>query len=215
MRRSNQRNHGVFGTGIGKDETMTQPVTKITADATLDNLSLQDYQDMVQDLRTTLSLDKLIAVLNSQYSKPLWSKVEKGEVAPNRNQRNELRRHYGMPPLPPTVAEATAAASPDAAVWQVGEGVPDVVIMVTAQEPITLYVNGSVSVGDENATMSCLPVVTPVTPTRRQVRNAPRPFISNEQEARQKWLLDKGVAVSWREVINKGLETLEREIDNG
>ena len=57
---------------------MKQSVTLVTKDATLDNLSLSDYVDMVQDLRTTLSLEKLIQVLGSQYSKPLWAKVEEG-----------------------------------------------------------------------------------------------------------------------------------------
>ncbi len=187
---------------------MTPPVTRITADATLDNLALSDYQDMVQDLRTTLSLDKLIAVLGSAYSKPLWAKVEKGEAPPNRNQRNELRRLYGMPPLPPTVAEATAAASPDAAVWQVGEGVPDTVIMVTGHEPLTLHVNGAVSVADEFASVPSLPVVTPVTPTRTQPprRHYARPSATEAQETRR-----IALGAKWKAVIDAGLSALEKE----
>jgi len=184
---------------------MTQPVTMVTKDATLDNLSLQDYVDMVQDMRTTLSLDKLIAVLNSQYSKPLWSKVEKGEIAPNRAQRNELRRHYGMPLLPPTVAEATAAASPDAAVWQVGEGVPSVVIMVTEQEPITLYVNGSVSQVSDNAAMPRNDRVTAVTSTEgRKAYYAARAARRAAQNARREVL-----GVKWDDVTEAGLKALE------
>ena len=57
--------------------------------------------------------------------------------------RNELRRAVGLAALPPTVAEATATASPSAAVWQVGDGVPDTVIMVSG-EPCTISVNGAV-----------------------------------------------------------------------
>ena len=189
-------------------------VTMVTRDATLDDLSLTDYRDMVQELRGSLSLEKLIAELGSQYSKPLWAKVEKGETAPNRNQRNELRRYYKMPPLPPTVAEATATASPDAAVWQVGDGPADHVIMVTTHEPITLHVNGAVSVDSQRASISTLPFVTPVTQARKRARNAPRPFVSKRQEARQKALLDKGKAANWNEIINRGLDALEQEIEH-
>jgi len=185
---------------------MTPPVTRITADATLDNLALSDYQDMVQDLRTTLSLDKLIAVLGSAYSKPLWAKVEKGEAPPNRNQRNELRRLYGMPPLPPTVAEATAAASPDAAVWQVGEGVPDTVIMVTGHEPLTLHVNGAVSVADTAADVPQNAHVTEVTRTQPPRRYYARPSATEAQETRR-----IALGAKWKSVIDAGLSALENE----
>ena len=188
---------------------MEQGVTLITKDATLDDLSLSDYVDMVQDLRTTLSLEKLITVLGSQYSKPLWAKVEKGEVPPNRNQRNELRRYYGMPPLPPTVAEATAAASPDAAVWQVGQGPADSVIMVTGTEPITLRVNGAVSVVDVQVESPASAHVTEVTRTKRQRKYFPRYTATEAQNNRRLTL-----SVGWREIIEAGLTALEgRQID--
>jgi hypothetical protein len=57
--------------------------------------------------------------------------------------RNELRRAMALPLLPPTVADATAQASPDAAVWSVGEGVAEHVILVSST-PVTLHVNGAV-----------------------------------------------------------------------
>lgn len=187
-------------------------VTRITQDATLDDLTLTDYRDMVQDLRTTLSLEKLIIVLSSQYSKPLWAKVEKGEVAPNRNQRNELRRYYGMPSLPQTVADAVGEnTSPDAAVWKVGEGIASSVIMVTTPEPLTLHVNGAVSVASEPATMPTLPLVTPVTSARKRAQYTARPFVSNAQLARQKQLYSLGIDANWREIINRGLDALEGE----
>ena len=184
---------------------MTQGVTLVTKDATLDNLSLSDYVDMVQDLRTTLSLEKLISVLGSQYSKPLWAKVEKGEVAPNRNQRNELRRYYGMPPLPPTVAEATAAASPDAAVWQVGSGPAEHVIMVTTPEPITLHVNGAVSVASAAAQQPASDHVTAVTRTGPPRRHYARPTATEAQNSRR-----LALSAQWREIIEAGLTALER-----
>jgi hypothetical protein len=186
---------------------MTPPVTLVTKDATLDDLSLTDYQDMVQDLRTTLSLDKLIAVLGSQYSKPLWAKVEKGEVPPNRNQRNELRRYYGMPLLPPTVAEATASASPDAAVWQVGDGPADHVIMVTALNPITLHVNGAVSIASDAAQMPRNSGYNGHGATKPPRKHYARPRASETQEQRR-----VALAVKWADVIEAGLAALENEV---
>lgn len=183
---------------------MTRPVTLVTKDATLDDLSLSDYVDMVQDLRTTLSLEKLIAVLGSQYSKPLWARVEKGEVAPNRNQRNELRRYYGMSPLPPTVAEATASASPDAAVWQVGDGPAEHVIMVTTPDPITLHVNGAVSVASPAPQIVQNADVTAVTRTTRTRRYYARPAATEAQNSRR-----LALGAQWREIIEAGLNALE------
>ena len=189
---------------------MKQSVTLVTKDATLDNLSLSDYVDMVQDLRTTLSLEKLIQVLGSQYSKPLWAKVEKGEAPPNRNQRNELRRYYGMPPLPPTVAEATAAASPDAAVWQVGQGPAEHVIMVTTPEPITLRVNGAVSVVEPAATTNTDSLVTEVTRARRNDRPRIRTDVTPTQNNRR-----LALGAQWREIIDAGLTALENQQNGG
>lgn len=179
-------------------------VTLVTRDATLDNLSLTDYQDMVQDLRTTLSLEKLILVLGSQYSKPLWAKVEKGEAAPNRNQRNELRRYYGMPPLPPTVAEATASASPDAAVWQVGDGAAEHVIMVTTPDPITLHVNGAVMLVEPSAQPPACVDVTEVTRAVAPRRYYARPTANAAQNERRQRL-----GVKWADVLEAGLLALE------
>jgi len=186
--------------------TPQTPVTLVTKDATLDNLSLTDYMEMVQDLRTTLSLDKLILVLGSQYSKPLWAKVEKGEAPPNRNQRNELRRYYGMPPLPPTVAEATATASPDAAVWSIGDGPAEHVIMVTTHEPLTLHVNGAVSVASDGAQMPRNPGYNGQGATKRQEAYRTRPTATKAQAERR-----SALGVKWADVIERGLLALESE----
>jgi len=185
---------------------MTVPVTLVTRDATLDDLALTDYRDMVQELRGSLSLEKLIAEIGSQYSKPLWAKVEKGEVAPNRNQRNELRRYYKMPLLPPTVAEATAAASPDAAVWQVGAGPAEHVIMVTTVRPITLHVNGAVSVVSEAPESRQNAHVTEVTRPPAARRHYARPTATETQQRRR-----EALGANWRAVIDAGLAALERE----
>lgn len=191
--------------------SVIQPVTLVTKDATLDDLSLSDYVDMVQDLRTSLSLEKLITVLGSQYSKPLWAKVEKGEVAPNRNQRNELRRYYGMPPLPQTVADAVGEnTSPDASVWKVGDGVASSVIMVTTQEALTLHVNGAVSVVSTEVQSQRNAHVTEVTRTKRQRKYCPRYTATEAQNNRR-----LALSANWREIIDAGLTALENEQNGG
>lgn len=197
-------------------------ISLITRDATLDDLSAADYRDIYDELRGrdpvtgsyAVSLDKFVTLVTSQYSKAQWSKYHNGEATLTRTMRSELRRAVGLKPLPPTVAEATAAASPDAAVWQVGSGPADHVIMVAGYEPMTLHVNGAVSVDSQRASISTLPFVTPVTQARKRARNAPRPFVSKRQEARQKALLDKGKAANWNEIINRGLDALEQEIEH-
>jgi hypothetical protein len=185
---------------------MTTPVTLVTRDATLDDLSLSDYMDMLGEIRERMSLDRMIAELASEFSKAQWWKVEKGETQPNRKMRNELRRYYGKPPLPPTVAAATATASPDAAVWQVGSGPAEHVIMVTSAAPLTLCVNGAVAVAGHAATMPRYPGNTGQGKAMRQRRHVTRPTPSATQVER----FDR-LDTTWRNVIDKGLAAMEAE----
>jgi hypothetical protein len=193
---------------------MTQPVTLVTQDATLDDLSTQDYRDMYDELRLldpvtnvyTVSLDKFVTLVSSQYSKAQWSKYHNGETTLTRTMRNELRRCVGLKLLPPTVAEATATASPDAAVWQIGDGPAEHVIMVTTQEPITLYVNGAVSVGEQATQIAQHDDVTPVTRTERLQKPRTRPTASEAQEKRR-----LALGAKWQQVIDAGLSALENE----
>ena len=180
--------------------------TLLTRDATLDDLSLSDYMDMFWEIRGKMSLDRMVVELRSEYSKAQWWKVEHSEMVPNRIMRNELRRHHNRPPLPPTVAEVTAQASPDAAVWQVGDGTPDTVIMVTAPHPLTLHVNGSVTVAGNGADVPCYPSNTPLPAQVRRRRHVTRPTPSEAQVARFTRL-----SVTWRAVLDAGLSALERE----
>lgn len=186
---------------------MENTVTLVTKDATLDDLSLSDYRDMVTELRGSLSLEKLIAELGSQYSKPLWAKVEKGEIPPNRNQRNELRSYYKMPLLPQTVADAVGEnTSPDAGVWKVGDGIASTVIMVTSTEPMMLHVNGAVSVASPAAQMAQNAPVTAVTRTKQPEAYRTRPTASEAQNRRR-----VALGVKWAEIIERGLTALEQE----
>jgi len=189
-------------------ERMTS-VTLVTKDASLDSLSTGDYRDIYEELRSrnpvtgeySISFDKLIAMIGSAYSKALWAKYHAGESQLNRNQRNELRRYVGLPLLPLTVAEATAAASPDAEVWAVGDGIAERVIMLASCAPVTINCNGGVSVARPNA-QAC--EVTRVTSRARHRQPVIRPVVSLAQETRR-----SAVGVAWREVIEAGLTALE------
>jgi hypothetical protein len=194
---------------------MTQPVTCITKDATLDDLSTADYRDMYDELRLlnpvtgvyTVSLDKFVTLVSSQYSKAQWSKYHNGETTLTRTMRNELRRCVGLKVLPPTVAEATATASPDAAVWQVGDGAAETVILVTSTEPMTLHVNGAVSVGEVNATMPRNGGYNGQGATKRNETYRTRPTATKAQDERR-----SALGVKWADIIERGLSALESEV---
>jgi len=184
-------------------------VILLTRDATLDDMSAQDYRDVYDEVRGKgvlpdreymYSLDDFIKMIGSAYSKPHWARYHRGEMVLNRAMRNELRKATSHDLLPPTVAEATAGASPDAAVWQVGDGVPEQVIMVSAT-PVTLRVNGSVSVVDAQQ-----PAQQRV-PARTRTQRSPRYTTSQMQRRR-------ALGVSWRAVVEAGLTILEQEADN-
>jgi hypothetical protein len=134
-------------------------------------------------------------------SPALWAKVEHGEAPANRAQRSALRQHFDRKPLPLTVAEATAQASLNAAVWQVGEGTPDTIIMIAGAEPVALRVNGSVGIVQEGPVT---PVTTRPERTRRRKRMI-RPCATATQDADR---IDIGA--SWNEVIDAGIEALKR-----
>lgn len=182
---------------------MNQTVSLLTKDATLDDLSMSDYRDIFNELREKMSLDKLVGLLESQYSKAQWSKFEHSlDMILTRMMRNELRVGVGLPPLPPTIEQAVRRqASPDASVWKVGEGTPEHVIMV-GSVPVALFVNLGVTV------MEPLAHVTNVTPGQNQREYTARPYVSKTQKERFLALPVR----SWAEVIEAGLETLEGKI---
>lgn len=185
------------------------PVTLVTKDATLDNLSLQDYRDIWQELRQNHSLRDVIAAMQSQLSPARWSQYEKredGKDTPSRQMRNDLRRAVGLPLLPPTVADAVAQASPDAAVWYIGvEGAPppDTVIMVAAEHEIWVHVNGTV---EATQAAPFAANVTPVTKGKVERKHYLRPCVPFEYSERLQRL---GDGFSWVDVIEAGLRTLE------
>lgn len=182
----------------------TTPVTLVTKDATLDTLSAGDYRDIFIELRQNLSLDKLIAVMSSQYSKATWSKYERGEMELNRTMRSELRRAVNLPALPETVTEAVSSrTSPDASVWMVGDGTAQAVLLVGAHDALTLHVNGGVMVEDAIAhSVPCNRGYKGYTPRKTLIR----PVASKTQNERRTALL-----ASWKDVIEAGLQALEAQ----
>jgi hypothetical protein len=204
-------------------------ITLVTKDATLDNLSASDYRDIFTELRQNLSLDKLIGVMGSTYSKAAWNRYERGDYELTRSMRNELRRAVNLPSLPATVADTvTSHTSPNAAVWMVGEGTAQQVILISNHDDLTLHINGDVAVIAETP---CNPSNTEVISTKtgfqyidtdlhmqtqidastpvcrhRPKRHRPklvRPVASLAQDA-QRLALGR----SWCEVIDAGLSAL-------
>lgn len=205
---------------------VTIPVTRVTVDASLDSLSLQDYWDIYDELRPWVpfpdgpdkdgnlgkrepSIDKFRALIKTGYSKPLWEKFREWMESPderqgacplNRAMRSELRVAMGMEPLPLTVADAVAQASPDAAVYTVGLGVPDCLVMVgDVGEGVSLHINGDVKVIDSHA----LPPRSSQERTRRRKRVI-RPCATETQDLRR-----EAVEASWHEIIEAGLQVKE------
>ncbi len=177
------------------------PVTLVTQDATLDEFSISDYRDMVIELLQTYSLRQLDDMTGNICSPALWAKVQHGKAHANRAQRNALRKLFDRKPLPATVADTVAeSASPDAAVWRIGEGIADTLIMVAESQPMTLHINGSVTVVQECP-------VTPVTNGRAEFSKRTRyirPCATETQDSRR-----EAVGASWAEIIEAGLHAVE------
>jgi hypothetical protein len=128
---------------------MTPTVTIVTARAaSRDALTDADYRDIYDEIRQKASLRQFVDAIHSAVSFAWWSKYESGSAALNRERRNELRAAVGLPPLPPTVAEAVAAADPDATVYQVGAAPSDRLILIgaDAHEPLALHINDNLTV---------------------------------------------------------------------
>lgn len=170
----------------------------LTHDATLDDLSAADYVDIFAELRQNNSLADVVALMQSALSRATWNNYEHGKCSLSRQMRNDLRRAVGKELLPMTVNEAVGAASPDATVWSVGDGIPQHVIMVD-DNPVTLHVNGGVTVAQNP------PTVTEIRPqvTRKAYIRPCVPLAYAER-------LQALQSVSWLEVIEAGLEEFEK-----
>lgn len=183
----------------------------LTVDAGRDSLSETDYREIYDELRKyqveedryLLTLDAFVAMVRSAYSKAAWSKYHRGELELNRRMRNELRAAVGLPALPLTVAEAMTGVDPNAEVVQVGTETPAqrVILLATAQ-PLTLSVNGSVLLVEDDGTAAGKGEAAPVTAVTRKrstvslSQSAFERINAKRQEKSLSWeqLLDMAVA---------------------
>jgi hypothetical protein len=111
-----------------------------------DDLAPADYRDMFEELRESRSLRKLVFAAGAAEGRiAFWSRYERNlDAVPDLDGRNELRRLVGLPELAPPAGEVvTAAADPAAAVWQVGDGAADRVVLLATPGPLTIHVNGN------------------------------------------------------------------------
>jgi hypothetical protein len=175
--------------------------TLLTVDASIDSMTPAQYAADYAVLRNHAgSLDKFVALTGSAYSKATWNKWERGESPLTRQMRNDIRRGMCVPELPMTVTEATGKASPDAAVWLVGSGSVDTIVMVGEGE-YDLHVNGAVTVAQLTAQESQPSSV--VAPTRN-VNTICVSRATVAQNARR-----EALKVTWVEVYESGLKALE------
>lgn len=100
-----------------------------------------------------MSLRAFVDLIRSGYTIGYWSKWENSPDHPlTRQARTELRLAVGLPALPPTVSDATAAADPDATVYLVGDESATRIVMVGRDvDAVTLRINGHATVIEEAA----------------------------------------------------------------
>lgn len=197
-----------------------------------DDLTLDDYRDILTELRTSYSLQGMVNLIGSRFTKAWWSKIERGQAPFSREVRRELRAMYKISKLRLTAQEAVEAVREDAAVLQIGAedaaevnrivmvGGPDGVVIqkIGAGSPMRFDADGRVTpvtwpqerTEDTTASDSTLGAVEapqrPNSPQRKARPFMARPVANREQEDRRLEL-----AVSWSKVIEAGLAALEME----
>lgn len=195
-------------------------MNKVYAGVVKDDLTDQDYMDMLAELRQTHTYRQLVDLLGSRYSPAYWSKIERGQAPLTSEARAELRAVFGRAVLPvrPTAQEAVAGVAPDAAILYVAaDDAADVnrLILVGGSEYLSLFVNGSASglrfAPDGGVTQAMRTHhTTEAKPSElggsvRRTRRLVRPVASAHQEERR-----VSLSASWKEVIEAGLSSLER-----
>lgn len=171
-------------------------LTVRTANATVDDLSEQDYRDLYHELRGydadahtfAMSLRGFADFLQSSMSHAVWAKYDKQEASLTRRMKNELRQRAGLPLLPPTIEEAMHDVSEDAAVAVLAGTVGDLDQVVLGNRSDPRW--GLLQRRDR----------APV----RQRPKAVRPVVAVEAEERRRKL-----GIAWKDVIEAGLAALE------
>lgn len=111
-----------------------------------DDRTEEDYRDIFAELRSNRSLRELMHAAGAPQKRiAYWSRFARDpEAVPDPEGKNELRRLVGLPELdPPASAVVAAATDPAAAVWQVGDGPADRVILLALSGPVTIHVSGA------------------------------------------------------------------------
>ncbi len=182
-------------------------VTTITKNAAADEYADTDYREMLEENWPTddsgkrISLDKLMARIDSSVNKAMWWKWQKGEGNLTRSMKNDLRRLVGLPELPPTVEAIAQGLDPNIEVSQVG--IPTHMLLVP-DDVIVSVVGGKIT-----AREVVEPVTTVTDSTKNKVRvNQHRPWIKKEY---RKVMEDLGV--SWEEVFEAGLQKFMQDRD--
>lgn len=136
-----------------------------------DNLTPADYREIFDELRANRSLRALVETAGAAESRiAYWSRYQRKPAAvPDLAGRNELRRLVGLPELEPVAGDVVVtAADPAAAVWQVGDGPADRVILLAIPGPVTLHVNGAGPQVVDGAQDAVQPLVHERTATQRR-----------------------------------------------
>lgn len=202
---------------------------KLTQDATLDDLSLADYHAIYDELRPfdpaakkrVPTIREFCAQINWTMAPAHWTNWELGRGNLTRTMRSALRVAVGKTALPPTVTEAvTNHASPDAAVWLVGQdGQPvETVVMIAGDADALMGVKNGQGIswfnpGLEQAKRAEVVVqaadvsgVTAAQERRKPDNQWIPPWRRKEAKQRRQRL-----GVSWDEVVERGLKALEAE----
>ena len=170
------------------------PVTKVTTGRILTD---EDYCEMYAELEGDGTPHTVVKRIGEPPSAAAWYKWRKGDGPLTANMQAKLRSAHGIT----TVMDACAMSSETATVYQVGEGVPDTVVMVALSEPVTLRVNGSVSVVTD---CHAIPSNSSGDARKRIRRTYSRPCATEAQNSRK-----EALGVSWAEVIDAGLRMYE------
>lgn len=111
-----------------------------------DDLTAADYRDIFEELRSGRSLRELVSEAGAAQGRiAYWSRYQRNpDAVPDLDGRNELRRLVGLPELEPVAGDVVVTAvDPAAAVWQVGAGAADRVVLLATPGPLTIHVNGN------------------------------------------------------------------------
>ena len=130
-----------------------------------DSLSLAQYRDIYATVRGGRTLRGVVSTLKPHgctLSIAAWSKIERDLLGLNLEARNALRRHAGLPDVPPTPAEIVTNAGVERVM--VASDEPDTAVLVGPEvHQVNLRTNGK----DRTADMLPEVLVTPVTLTKR------------------------------------------------